>query len=237
VTLGAAEVAGKPGLAPGPTVLLQVADTGKGIEPSVLARIFEPFFSTKFQGRGLGLAAAYGIVKNHRGYIGVESVLGKGTTFSIHLPAVSAVSHPPAPVQDPYPTGEETLLLVDDDEAVIEVTKSILERLRYRILVARHGIEAVEIARTYQGRIDLALLDMGMPLAGGAEAFPFLKAARPEMRILISSGYELNEVVQGLLTAGADAFLQKPYRVSALAKGIRAVLDRTAGATGSRLEN
>jgi len=235
VSLGAADVEGKPGLTAGPAVLIQVADTGKGVEPSVLPRIFEPFFSTKFQGRGLGLAAAYGIVKNHRGYIGVESLLGRGTTFSIYLPAVSAVPRPPAPVHDPFPTGDETLLLVDDDEAVIDVTKSILERLRYRVLVARHGIEAVEMARTFDGPIDLALLDMGMPFAGGAEAFPFLKAARPEMRILISSGYEMNEVVQGLLAAGADAFLQKPYRVTALARGIRRVLDRKVA--GSRLDD
>jgi DNA-binding NarL/FixJ family response regulator len=97
-------------------------------------------------------------------------------------------------------------------------------------LVARHGIEAVEIARTYRERIDLAILDLGMPFAGGAESFPFLKAARPDMRVMISSGYEMNEVVQGLLSAGADAFLQKPYRVSALARGIRQVLEgRIAG--------
>jgi PAS domain S-box-containing protein len=235
LNLGAAEVADKPGLEGGPTVLIQVADTGKGIEAAVLSRIFEPFFSTKFQGRGLGLAAAYGIVKNHRGYIGVESILGTGTTFSIYLPAVSAVARPPAVAQDPFPTGNETLLLVDDDEAVIEVTRSILERLRYRVLVARHGIEAVEIVRTFAGPIDLVLLDMGMPMAGGAEAFPFLKAARPEMRILISSGYEMDEVVQGLVSAGADAFLQKPYRVSSLARGIRRVLDHEVATT--RLED
>lgn len=235
LTMAVADVAEKPGLAPGPTVLIQVADSGKGIEPAVLPRIFEPFFSTKFQGRGLGLAAAYGIVKNHRGFIGVESVPGRGTTFSIYLPAVSGVAAVVGPPRDPFPTGQETVLLVDDDEAVIEVTKSILERLRYHVLVARHGIEAVEVARTHDGPIDLVLLDMGMPFAGGAEAFPFLKAARPEMRILISSGYEMNEVVQGLLGAGADAFLQKPYRVTALARGIRQVLDREVA--GSRLDD
>ena len=235
VTLAPAEVASRPGLAPGPTVLIQVTDTGKGIEPAVLPKIFEPFFSTKFQGRGLGLAAAYGIVKNHRGFIEVESALGRGTTFTIYIPATSALPPTPIQIREPFPTGDETLLLVDDDEAVIDVTKSILERLRYRVLVARHGIEAVEIARTFDGPIHLALLDMGMPFAGGAEAFPFLKAARPDMRILISSGYEMNEVVRGLLAAGADAFLQKPYRVTALARGLRQVLDREIA--GFRLED
>ncbi|MBM4186915.1 MAG: PAS domain S-box protein [Gemmatimonadetes bacterium] len=235
VTLAPAAVTDKPGLAPGPITILEVADTGKGIDPAALPRIFEPFFSTKFQGRGLGLAAAYGIVKNHRGYIAVNSCLGKGTTIRIYLPAIPAAPRDPSPPEEPYPTGTETLLLVDDDEAVIDVTKSILERLHYTVLVARHGIEAVEIAGNHPGPIDLALLDMGMPLAGGAEAFPFLKASRPEMKVLISSGYEMNEVVQGLLAAGADAFLQKPYRVTTLARGLRRVLDRRVA--GLRLDD
>jgi PAS domain S-box-containing protein len=228
-------VRGKPGLSPGNAVLLEVADSGTGIEPSALPKIFEPFFSTKFQGRGLGLAAAYGIIKNHRGYIGVESAIGHGTTFCIYLPATSRVPRKSKQELESFPTGNETILVVDDDAAVVDVTKSILERLNYHVLVAGHGIEAVEVARTYRGDIHLALLDMGMPLAGGAEAFPFLRAARPDMRILISSGYEMNDVVQGLLAAGASAFLQKPYRVSALARGIRRVLDRQV--TASRLED
>ena len=233
LTLTAADVANKPGLAAGPSVLIQVSDSGTGIDPAVLPRVFEPFFSTKFQGRGLGLAAAYGIVKNHRGYIGVESAMGRGTSFSIFFPAISATPQRPVPTADPFPTGDETLLLVDDDEAVIEVTKAILERLHYQVLVARHGIEAVEIARTHPGAIDLVILDLGMPLAGGAESFPFLRAARPNMRVMNSSGYEMNDVVQGLLSAGADAFLQKPYRISSLARGIRQVLERKV--TGARL--
>ncbi len=231
VTLTDEDTARRPGTRAGPAVLIQVSDTGTGIDAAVLARIFEPFFSTKFQGRGLGLAAAYGIVKNHRGYIGVESALGRGTTFSLYFPAVCSIPDRPAVAVETFPTGEETLLLVDDDDAVIEVTKSILERLHYRVLVARHGIEAVEVARTHEGPIHLAILDLGMPFAGGAEAFPFLKAARPDMRVMISSGYEMNEVVQGMLSAGADAFLQKPYRVSALARGIREVLERRVAAT------
>jgi CheY-like chemotaxis protein len=195
------------------------------MDPPTQARIFEPFFSTKFQGRGLGLAAAYGIVKNHRGFIGVESTPGRGTCFSIYFPASAATPQAPVPVTESYPTGTETILLVDDDESVVSVTQSILEKLHYTVVVARHGVEAVEIARTYAGELHLALLDMGMPQAGGAEAFPFLRATRPEMRILISSGYEMNEVVQELLAAGASAFLQKPYRVSTLAQQVRAVLD------------
>jgi PAS domain S-box-containing protein len=235
VELDQADVAGKPGLQPGPAVLLQVSDSGSGIDPAVLPRIFEPFFSTKFQGRGLGLAAAYGIVKNHRGYIGVESETGRGTTFSAYFPAVEPLPARPPVAAEPFPTGDETILLVDDDDAVIDVTSSILEKLQYRVLVARHGIEAVEIARTHPDEIHLVILDLGMPLAGGAEAYPFLKAARPDVKIMISSGYEMNEVVQGLLAAGADAFLQKPYRVSALARGIRRVLERKVAA--GRLED
>lgn len=228
ITLTAADTEKRPGLVPGPAVLIQVSDSGTGMDPDVLKRIFEPFFSTKFQGRGLGLAAAYGIVKNHHGFIGVESAIGRGTTFSVYLPAVERGPARPAAPVDAFPTGSETILLVDDDPAVIDVTKSILERLKYRVLVARHGIEAVEVTRTHQGSIDLAILDLGMPFAGGAEAYPFMRAARPDMRVLISSGYEMNDVVQGLLAAGADAFLQKPYRVSVLARAIRSVLEGTA---------
>jgi CheY-like chemotaxis protein len=215
--------------------MLEVRDTGRGIDPEVVPHIFEPFFSTKFQGRGLGLAAAYGIVKNHGGYIGVESTPGRGTVFSLCLPATARTAAPAAPIRRAFPTGDETILLVDDDEAVVDVTRAILERLSYRVLVARHGVEAVEIARAYDGPIHLALLDMGMPLAGGAEAFPFLREARPDMRVLISSGYEMNDVVEGLLAAGADAFLQKPYRISGLARGLRQVLDGTG--VSKRLED
>ncbi len=235
IDLSEEAAAARPGTQPGPAVLIEVADSGTGIDPTVVARIFEPFFSTKFQGRGLGLAAAYGIVKNHRGHIGVESEVGRGTTFSIVFPAVSSIPDRPAAAVEPFPTGDETLLLVDDDDAVLEVTKAILERLGYHVLIARHGIEAVEVARTHEGRIDLVILDLGMPFAGGAEAYPFLRAARPDVRIMISSGYEMNDVVQDLLAAGADAFLQKPYRVSALARGIRQVLERQVA--GCRIED
>ncbi len=223
------EIRNKPGLRVGPAVMIQVSDTGTGIDPAALPKIFEPFFSTKFQGRGLGLAAAYGIVKNHRGYIGVESTLGKGTTFTAYFPAVASVPATVVPEPQPFPTGRETILLVDDDEAVLDITKTLLERLQYRVVIARDGVEAVEAARTHDGALHLCILDLGMPLAGGAEAYPFLKAARPDLRVMISSGYEMNDIVQSLLAAGADAFLQKPYRMSALARGIRQVLDGKAG--------
>jgi PAS domain S-box-containing protein len=228
VELSAGDVVDRPGLGPGPHVLLEVEDTGTGIPAAALPRIFEPFFSTKFQGRGLGLAAAYGIVKNHHGCIEVGSGVDRGTKFSIWLAAVAKPARAVRPPRAHLPTGDETILLVDDDEAVLDVTRALLQRLRYRVLIARNGLEAVEVARGHPGPIHLVILDMGMPLAGGAEAFPMLKEARPEMRVLISSGYELNEVVEGLLQSGADAFLQKPYRVTGLARGIREVLDGQA---------
>lgn len=214
-----------PGLRPGDHVMLAVHDTGAGIDPAVQARIFEPFFSTKFQGRGLGLAAAYGIVKNHLGHIAVESQPGRGTTFTIYLPASTAsAGTAPAP-RLPYPTGNETILLVDDDDAVVSVTGAILERLHYRVLIARNGIEALDLAQGHPGPIDLALLDLGMPVAGGAEVLPGVLAARPRLRVVISSGYECSDAVEQLLRSGAHAFLQKPYRVGGLAATVRRVLD------------
>ncbi|MGE0555199.1 MAG: ATP-binding protein, partial [Gemmatimonadales bacterium] len=227
IELGPGDLAGRPGLAPGLHVRLEVTDDGPGIEADVLPRIFEPFFTTKLEGRGLGLAAVSGIVRNHRGSISVTSDPGRGTTFSIFLPATAGKAARPAEPYQGYPSGQETVLLIDDDRAVLEVTGAILERLQYQVLVARHGVEAVEIARTHPADIHLALLDLGMPLAGGAEAFPSLKIARPEMRVLIVSGYERNDVVSEMIAAGADGFLQKPFRVGDLARAIRAVLDRT----------
>lgn len=233
LVLNRASASQLPGLRPGDHVMLAVHDTGAGIDPAVQARIFEPFFSTKFQGRGLGLAAAYGIVTNHLGHIAVESEPGRGTTVTIYLPASTTSAGTAlagtAPVPRlPYPTGDETILLVDDDDAVVSVTRAILERLHYRVLVARNGIEALDLAQGHPGPIDLALLDLGLPMAGGAEVLPGLMAARPGLRVVIATGYECTDTVEQLLRSGAHAFLQKPYRVGGLAATVRRVLDGEA---------
>ncbi|HRU05040.1 MAG TPA: response regulator, partial [Candidatus Brocadiia bacterium] len=211
-------------LKPGPHVEMTVHDTGHGVAEDVRARIFEPFFTTKFQGRGLGLAAAYGIVQNHHGLITVESAEGEGATFRVCLPAVPAQAPPEPDADEDTPTGHETLLLADDEETVLSTTRDILEHLGYTVITACNGAEAVRAARLHQGPIQLAILDLAMPVMDGAEAFHKLVKTRPDMKIIVCSGYELDEAAQAILDDGAAAFLQKPFRVSALARAIRAAL-------------
>jgi PAS domain S-box-containing protein len=213
-----------PGLKPGRYVCLSVEDDGRGMSPEIKTRVFEPFFTTKFQGRGLGLAAAYGIVKNHEGHITVESEEGVGATFRVYLPATAAAEPPPKPAPPSARSGE-TILVVDDEEMVLDVTREILERAGYRVLCARHGREAVELAQSYAGEIHLTLLDMGMPVMGGAEAFPLLILARPKMKVIIATGYELDPAAQAILDAGANTFVHKPFRAHELAVRVRVALD------------
>ena len=213
-------------LKPGPCVCLTIIDTGPGMEPETLAHVFEPFYTTKSTGRGLGLAATYGIVKNHGGHISVRSELGVGTTFVVHLPAVEKAVDETPETPKQVPRGTRTLLIIDDEQAVLDVTRRLVERLGHGALTAADGQHAVEIARTHEGDIDLAVLDIGMPLMDGAEVYPLLKKARPDMKVILSSGYELDAISQALLDAGADAFIQKPFRMKALGDTIREVLGR-----------
>jgi CheY-like chemotaxis protein len=221
------------GLEPGPYVCLSVQDTGCGMSEEVQARIFEPFFTTKFQGRGMGLAVVYGIVDNHEGHISVRSESGQGTTFEFYFPAIEKeIGKPSKPERtdearrDTPVAGTRTVLLVEDDESVLKLLRRIMGRLGHSVLVAHDGQEAVDLARTFQGDIDLALLDLGMPEMGGAEAYPLLAEARPAMKIIICSGYELDERAQSILDAGASAFIQKPFQMSVLEAEISKALKR-----------
>jgi PAS domain S-box-containing protein len=214
-----------PGLTPGRYISLSVADNGSGMSAETQARLFEPFFTTKALGRGLGLAAVYGIVKNHQGHIVVSSKQGRGSTFQIYLPATTAVSARPFTPAETAPRGSETILLIDDEQMVLAVIREILEQLGYRVLVAASGQEAVTLARTYDGEIELALLDMGMPGMSGLETYPLLKNARPQMKVIVCSGYDLDASVQTLLEAGASSFIGKPFQVTTLAVEIRKALD------------
>jgi CheY-like chemotaxis protein len=217
-----------PELEPGPYVCMSVRDTGCGMDEEVLSRLFEPFFSTKFQGRGLGLAAVYGIVRNHNGHILVNSNQGGGATFRVYLPAKTEQLHS-AELTSPRPvpqdiSGTETILVVEDDKLVLEMITKLLTRLGYSVLVANNGQEAVEIAQTFDGEIHLVLLDMGMPIMGGAQTYPLLRQARPATKVIIYSGYELDATAQALLDAGVSAFVQKPFQMSVLGAEIRKAL-------------
>ena len=213
------------GLKPGRHVYLAVEDTGCGMDSEVQSRVFEPFFTTKFQGRGLGLAAVYGIIKNHGGHVSVYSQMTRGTSFKVYLPVLkSALFDERAAAVSRLPKGEEVVLLIDDEEIVLGATREILEHLGYRVLCARNGQEAVDIARTYDGLIHLAVLDMSMPIMGGAEAYPLLMEARPALKVIVCSGYELDSAAQSVLDAGASAFLRKPCRTARLASVIRDAL-------------
>ncbi|MGZ8449416.1 MAG: PAS domain S-box protein [Candidatus Deferrimicrobiaceae bacterium] len=209
----------------GEYVLLSLSDTGVGIPPENIPRIFEPFFTTKEAGKGsgMGLAMAYGIVKNHGGSLDVRSALGKGSTFRLLLPA-SAKEIPPPPSaikEEPAAGGTETVLFVDDEESLRVLAMEMLGRLGYRVLTAGNGFEAVKIFRERRAEIAAVILDMIMPGMGGEETFHRLKEIDPAARVLLSSGYAVEGRPQTLLSAGAAGFLQKPYRVGTLAAALR----------------
>ncbi|MBI3118252.1 MAG: PAS domain S-box protein [Candidatus Hydrogenedentes bacterium] len=213
------------GLKPGRYVYLAVEDTGQGMTRQVMARVFEPFFSTKFQGRGLGLAAVYGIVKNHGGHISAYSEPGRGSIFKIYLPASEMqLESAPARVEH-LPTGSETVLVVDDDEAILDATQQMLGKLGYQVLLARNGREALRMLARHGNEVKVVLLDLAMPVLGGAEAQAVMARRTPDLPVIICSGYELDPSAQDILNRGARAFLQKPFRMQVLASEIRRVLD------------
>jgi PAS domain S-box-containing protein len=220
-----------PNLEPGRYVCLSVQDTGCGMSEQVQARMFEPFFTTKFQGRGLGLAAVYGIVENHGGHITVQSEEGRGSTLQVYLPAiyVADVESPGAATaveagRDVTLVALATVLVVEGDESVLNLTQRMLERMDCQTLPARSGQEAIDVARAFDGEIHLALLDMETSGVGGTEIYPLLVEARPGTRVILCSGYGLDARAHALLDAGASAFIQKPFQMSAFEAEIRKAL-------------
>lgn len=213
---------------PGKYVKVTVTDTGVGMDEQTRQRIFEPFFTTRElgQGTGLGLATAYGIVKNHQGIINVYSEPGHGTTFTMYLPAAGSGVGAAEETKEEIVRGEGMILLVDDEEMIREVGGRILEALGYRVLVAASGAEALEIYRERSGEIDLVILDMIMPGMLGGEAFDRLRRINPTVKVLLSSGYSMNGEARGILERGGAGFLQKPLDARALSRKVREILDR-----------
>lgn len=214
------------GLKPGSYVCMRVIDDGKGMDEETSRRIFEPFFTTNFYGRGLGMAAAYGIVKNHYGWIGVDSEPGKGTTVSIYLPAVKKQAQRIETGNVLAYTGKGNILIIEDEEMVMTLGKVMLEKMGHKVLTAGNGKEALDILKTFNGVIDVVLLDMGLPDIRGKELYPMLMAIRPKLKVIIFSGYSIDGPAREVLNAGANAFIQKPFVYSDLFKKVNEMMDR-----------
>jgi len=215
------------GMGPGEWICLEVADTGTGIPSEVLPHIFEPFFTTKPRGvgTGLGLAQVYGIVQQHGGHIGVETEVGKGTTFRVYLPAfVVAAPGPEERETVSIPRGQgETILLVEDHAALRAAGREVLERLGYRVLEAADGREALEVYAAE--RVDLVLTDVVMPGMGGAVLVEALRRQNPNLKAIAITGYGEDQEVKRIRQAGVAAVVRKPFEVERLAEVIRRVLE------------
>ena len=216
---------------PGRYVMLAVTDTGVGIDRAAQARLFEPFFTTKEfgKGTGLGLATVYGIVKQSGGYIWVYSEPGQGATFKVYLPRVEPAGEPVAAPQPPARAlgGSETILLAEDEAAVRNLARRVLEKHGYKLLLAATGRDGVQVAEQHAAPIDLLVTDVVMPEMGGRELAQRLTTLQPGLKVLYLSGYTDDAIVHhGVLDAGV-AFLQKPFKPDDLVRKIRAVLDGT----------
>lgn len=220
---------------PGRYIRVTVKDTGIGMDLEIQSKIFDPFFSTKDisdkKGRGLGLSTVYGIVKNHGGFILVDSEKGKGTSFHICLPAsnnivVKEIKEESQPFRQ-MEKGSETVLLVDDEEEIINVGKNFLEKLGYKPMIARNGLEAVKIFKLYKDEISLVVLDLIMPKMNGKQAFAEIKNIQENAKILISTGYAIDDTIEGFLNQGCHGFIQKPFSLNEFAKTLRKILDKT----------
>lgn len=207
---------------------ISVTDTGEGMDQRTKERIFEPFFTTKKMGRGtgIGLASVYSVVKGHHGVINVFSEKGCGTSFHIYLPLSKKTVEKPTPVPDEVLEGDETILIVDDEESVISVSRDMLEALGYSVLVARSGHEAVEVYERNRAAIDLVILDMVMPDMGGEETFVRLKRINPSVSVVLSSGYSLDGLTTTIMEQGCKAFIQKPFTINLLSQRLAEVLGR-----------
>jgi two-component system cell cycle sensor histidine kinase/response regulator CckA len=229
LTLRTADVDGAPGIADGAWVLVEVADTGMGMDAPTRARMFEPFFTTKEQGKGsgLGLSMVYGIVTQSRGHITVDSEPGRGSTFRVYLPreADAPTAQPPPPSSESPPRGHETIVLAEDDEDVREFLTFFLQRLGYQVLAARDGVEAMAIAARSSAPIDLLLTDVIMPRMDGIELIRRMSEARPQLKVLLMSGYPGDSAKLASLDGRRVRLLNKPFERDELARRVRNSLD------------
>lgn len=212
--------------APGDYVFLEVSDTGIGIDPDTLGRIFDPFFSTKFTGRGLGLAAVLGIVRGHKGGLKVYSEPGKGTTFKLFFPVTAGRAEDSA---SPFPDtrafhGTGTVLIVDDEETVRSVAARMLERLGFTVVLATDGREAMEKFRPDPTRFTFSLLDLTMPHLDGEETFRQMRQLNPLVRVILTSGFNQQDAINRFTGKGLAGFIQKPFDLTTLTHVVRSVV-------------
>jgi CheY-like chemotaxis protein len=214
-------------LAAGKYVKISVIDTGIGMDPQVRQRIFEPFFTTKEVGKGsgMGLASAFGIIRNHNGSIDCQSEKDKGSTFSIYLPATIF-----SVIEDSEETfallkGSETILLVDDESVILDVGRRLLKELGYKVLIARGGKSALKIFAACHADIDLVILDIVMPEMGGKEVYARMKQIKSDLHVLLASGYSMDWQARNMIEDGCNGFIQKPFKFNDLSQQVRKILE------------
>lgn len=215
-------------LKPGNYVKTSVTDTGIGMDKETQQKVFDPFFTTKEmdRGTGLGLASAYGIIKNHNGFIEVSSEINKGAAFSFYLPQSEKKVMKKKKNSKKVLTGNDKILLVDDEDMIINETSKLLETLGYSVLVASSGKEAIKIYQENNGKIDLVILDIIMPEMGGGEVYDNLKRINPQIKVLLSSGYSIDSSATNILERGCNGFIQKPFNLIQLSEKVREVVEK-----------
>jgi signal transduction histidine kinase/CheY-like chemotaxis protein len=214
-----------PDMIPGKYLELSIRDDGKGMNEKTRNRIFEPFFSTKFYGNGLGMSAVYGIIKKHDGMIFIDSSENTGTCIKIYFMAVEKKPDTAEADMSRLSRGTGNVLLVEDEPIVMDVNQAILETLGFTVLKAKTGQEAIDIAGTFSGEIDLTLLDIQLPDMDGKAVYSKLTELRPEIRVIVCSGYSSDGPAQGIIDAGAQGFIQKPFSFKVLSEKINEVLN------------
>lgn len=216
----------QPAARPGDYIRITVSDQGEGIDRDILPRIFEPFFTTREfgKGTGLGLAMAYGIVKSHKGFIHVSSTPGRGTSFSVYLPVARLEEDSEVQPETSDQMLRANILIVDDEELVAFMLAQHLQNLGCRTFNASNGQEALDILENHKHELDVAILDLNMPVMDGRETYEKMVELKPDIKVLISSGFTRNGSVEEILAKGAHGFIEKPFSLENITAKIREVL-------------